>query len=176
MLTLRAFWASAALVLLIPIAALADCSAPSTIKDLQECWQNDWNEKKLDVVMKLYADNANLVRGDRTVINRAEIEAYWKGLISTTQFAISVVTPTEKGVWGYDLGGYQENITTKDNKQNQQKGAYLVVAEKVGGKWLILLQVFTVQPQPAVAPAVGMFGNLAPATRGPFTSFQRGPA
>ena|ERR1700686_4199890 len=163
MRTLRSFGAVGVLALLISIGARANCTAPATIKELQQCWQDNWNNKKLDSVMQLYADNATLIRGDGTLINRPAIETYWKGLINNVQFSISVVAPTEKGDLGYDIGGYQENIALKDNKQDQQKGAYSVVAEKVGEKWLVVLQVFVVQKGPTVAPAVQMFSrNLIP--------------
>jgi hypothetical protein len=57
---MRTFGVFAALVLLIPIGAFADCAAPPTIKELQQCWQDNWNAKKLDSVMQLYAADATL--------------------------------------------------------------------------------------------------------------------
>src|ERR1700686_5329331 len=100
MRTLRSFGAVGVLALLIPIGALANCSVPATIKELQQCWQDNWNNKKLDSVMQLYADNATLQRSDGTLLKRTAIEAYWKGLINNVQFSVSVVTPTEKSDWG----------------------------------------------------------------------------
>ncbi len=148
-------------IVLISLVAFADCNAPQSLKELQDCWQTSWNSQNLTVLMKLYSDNAVLHRNDITAVGTSAIESYWKGLIkaNNVQFSISVVTPTQKAEVGYDYGGYQENITTPDKKQDQKKGAYSIFAERIGNKWQIVLQDFVLQNLPSPAPAPQMFSK-----------------
>jgi len=148
---------------LIVNISTADCDSPKSISELQTCWTQQWNAANLDGVMKLYAPNATLIRSETTTIGSAAIRTVWKSLMDAVsiQFAPSTLPAIEKSDLGYEIGGYQENIVPKDKKTQPSivRGEFLIIAEKTGKKWAIVVQNFTTQqPQPP-APATGMFAD-----------------
>jgi ketosteroid isomerase-like protein len=146
---LRSLAMVSATVLLLALSALADCSAPKNVKELQDCWQQLWaSDNQFDSLMQLYADDATLLRssGGRFV-GRTEIKGYWEHARNTTnvKFSFPALTPVEKGELGYDSGSYDEDRTGKnDNTKSHEHGGYLLLAEKSKDKWLIVQQVFVV--------------------------------
>jgi hypothetical protein len=111
--------------------------------------------------MLLYAQDATLIRSEKTTIGSAAIRAEWKSVMDegSVQFVMSPLPPIEKSDLGYEIGSYQENVVTKDKKELQIKGEFIIIGEKVDKKWIIAVQNFTAQQPSVVAPALGMFAE-----------------
>lgn len=143
-------------VLGLVLGASADCNSPKTIADLRDCWQESWNQKQLDAVVQLYANDGTLLTGDGRFHGPNDIKAYLKTKIDSAsiQFVFSSVEEVEPNKFGYDSGTFQEHITQKPGGATQQEdGNYLLVARKDDKGRLLIAQHAFVAKKAGTPPA-----------------------
>lgn len=148
------------------VAAVAQCtpSEKKQIAEIRDSWITNWNAKKLDDVIKLYAADATYLPSDGSrVIGLSDIQAFFEKVVNFKASADSVNLECSGGL-AYDSGTYiQEAIgggtsilpgsTVSPNtavfadKGKRIEGNYLVVLKHGDGKWLIVQHASTARPQ-----------------------------
>lgn len=139
------------------------------ISSLRDEWVNDWNAKKLQPLLLLYAQDAVLLpaTGQR-ITSRTSIEAYLKQVMDSSAGDLKVesVSTDESGELAYDSGSFQCTIRggavmggrggtggrpiMGGGGSRRVEGNYLIVLKRGrDGKWLIAQHAFTEVPPAA---------------------------
>ncbi len=113
---------------------------------VHETWALDWNEKRLDHIMTLYADDAIFLRpsSERTNGWTAIRSLFAKVLeTNTPHIAFHPITIERSGNLAYDSGTYEETILS-GGVTRATRGDYLMILRRQpGGRWLIAQQTWT---------------------------------
>jgi ketosteroid isomerase-like protein len=147
---LRSLATLIATVVLLALGALGDCSSPKGVGELQDCWQQLWNNNEFDSLMQLYAENATLLRRSGQFVGRTDIQTYWERVRNPAYATFSTsIVPVATVDLGYGSGTFTEDDRLKKNGTViHHQGGYLVVAQKFKDKWLIVQQAFVVNNLP----------------------------
>lgn len=112
---------------------------------VRETWETDWNAKRLDHVMTLYADDAVFLRptSERTTGWSAIRSLFSKVLErNTPHIVLHSITIERSGNLAYDSGTYEETIIS-GGVTRATRGDYLLVLKRQAGRWLIVQQAWT---------------------------------
>jgi uncharacterized protein (TIGR02246 family) len=113
---------------------------------VRETWEVDWNDKRLDHIMTLYADDAVFFQptAERTSGWTAIRSLFKKTLESNTpHITMRPVTIERSGNLAYDSGTYEETIVSA-GMTRAFHGDYLLVLKRDGeGHWKIAQQTWT---------------------------------
>ncbi len=134
---MKRIWILTALLLAANTCASAECGAK--IKELRESWVKNWNEKKLDKVIDLYAADATMLPSDgQRIVGRDNIRTFLKSYMDSGNVEESVRSSATDcaGKIGFDSGTFEETIQAKGSRKRQ--GNYLVALREISGKWRIV--------------------------------------
>ena len=137
-----------AAVLLLSVAAFPVGAAPTDIAQLDQDWVRDWQAKKLDDVLALYAPDAVWVSGDGTrVTGIAALRDFFAPVMKNYSAKVFMrsINGANSGDFGYDSGDYSEFVTPVSGRASGAAfhGAYLIVARRIDGHWRIAEQFWT---------------------------------
>ncbi len=144
---MKRIWILTALVLAVSTCASAECGAK--INELRDSWIKNWNEKKLDKVIELYAPDATMLPSDgQRIVGRESIRAFLKRYMDSGNIEESVqsIATDCAGKIGFDSGTFVETIQGAGS--TQRAGNYLVALREVSGKWRIV-QHASIEARPA---------------------------
>lgn len=151
-------------VLVVACSFVCCCSVPAKsqcgpnmekqIAQIMNTWVQDWNEKRMDDLTRLYYSHAVLLPADGSrVAEQGEIREYLEKQIGTK---IELQSPGAGCIsYNYDAHVAIENGTYKQSGSDKSiEGHYLVVLvymENAGGpRWVIAQQALTAKPQSQV--------------------------
>lgn len=120
------------------------------IPGIGQMWAKYWDAKQLDKVIDLYAPDAEFLSSAGRISGKPAIEAFFRkvsGMVVSTKEKVRMVSHASSGDLAFESGDYSEDIVLKD-RTNKEKGAYVIVLKRIGGRWLILQQVWTDETQP----------------------------
>jgi uncharacterized protein (TIGR02246 family) len=145
---------AAAFGLLACFASAPACAAPTPpdVAQLSQDWARDWQAKRLDDVMTLYAPDAVFVTGDGTrVTGTAAIRDFFASVLKAYSAKIFMrsVDGGSSGDLAYDGGEYHELITpvAPGVAKIATHGGWLIVARRIDGHWRIAEQMWnSVEP------------------------------
>lgn len=112
----------------------------------------------LEATMAFYADDAQFFVPNAPVANGKEaIRKMWTGMIAIPGYALSwqpqVAFVAKSGDLGYTTGTYSFTLSGADGKPVTDKGKYVVVWKKIGGKWKNTADIFNSDTPLPPAPA-----------------------
>jgi uncharacterized protein (TIGR02246 family) len=108
------------------------------IAQVMNTWVEDWNEKRIDDLTKLYYSQAVLLPADGSrAEGQSEIRASLQKQIGS-KVEVRSLGPVLNGSLAYENGTYTQ---TKNGQSGE--GNYLVVLIWDGGKWLIIQHAST---------------------------------
>ena len=131
-----------ALLFLTPIRAAAQRvpNMEKQIAQVMNTWVEDWNEKQIDDLTKLYYSHAVLLPADGSrAEGQSEIRAFLQKKIGS-KVEVRSVGLVDNASLAYENGTY-----TQTKNGQSVEGNYLVVLIWEGGKWLIIQQAWTVK-------------------------------
>ena len=138
------------LTILILSSAYASAQCETGLTKIRDFWVQNWNGKNLDAVMELYAPDATYLSIDgKRITGREDIKTFFKRLMDSgdTEEVHSSKSGCS-GDMGYDSGEFTGTAgggsTGSDGKKSH--GNYLVVARKVGSKWLLVQHASILTP------------------------------
>jgi uncharacterized protein (TIGR02246 family) len=115
---------------------------------VHETWAIDWNDKRLDHVMTLYAEDAVFMRpNDLRTTGWPAIRSLFADTIATNtpHIIFHPITIERSGNLAYDSGTYEETILS-GGVTRAFHGDYLFVLKRESdGRWLIAQQTWTVR-------------------------------
>jgi uncharacterized protein (TIGR02246 family) len=119
--------------------------APADVAQLSQDWARDWQAKKLDDVLALYAPDAVFVTGDGTRVTGATaLRDFFTPLLKNYSAKIYMrsIDGASSGDLAYDSGDYHELLTpvAANEKKIATHGGWLIVARRIGGHWRISQQ------------------------------------
>ena len=111
-----------------------------------------------ETTMSFYADDAQFFVPNAPVANGKEaIQKMWTGMIAIPGYALSweprVAFVAKSGDLGYTTGTYSFTVNGADGKPVTDKGKYVVVWKKIGGKWKNAADIFNSDTPLTPAPA-----------------------
>ena len=111
-------------------------------------WARNWQAKKLDDVLALYADDAVFMDADGSRISgKPALRKFFAGVLQqySAHPSLNSVGNASDGALGYDWGDYSEIVESvaKPVHAIKAQGTYLVILRKTGGRWLIANQMWT---------------------------------
>jgi ketosteroid isomerase-like protein len=126
----------------------ADAGAGSTDRELRavaEAWRAHYNAKDAAAVAALYAEDGYYVSAHVVAHGRAEIRAYFQRGIDAGGHidSIELLASGHSGELSYWVGTYEAT-----NAGQKVRGRNVVVARKVGGKWLMVAHETVVADRP----------------------------
>lgn len=111
-----------------------------TNRAVMNTWVEDWNEKRIDDLTKLYYSHGVLLPADGSrAEGQSEIRASLQKQIGAKVEVRSLGLVTNASL-AYENGAY-----TQTTNGQSVEGNYLVVLIWEGGKWLIIQQAWTVK-------------------------------
>ncbi len=145
---MRHLGALAQAALLFSIAAFPAGAAPADVAQLSQDWARDWQAKKLDATLALYAPDAVWVSGDGTrVTGIAALRDFFAPVMKNYSAKVFMrsINGAASGDLGYDSGEYSEFVTPVAGHASGSAfhGAYLIVARRIDGQWRIAEQFWT---------------------------------
>lgn len=114
--------------------------ARSALRKSGDEWAHHWNEKNLDQVVAAYAPDAvYLPPHHQAVHGRDAIRQYLRGPLNhgVSDLAFDVTYIKQQGNLAWDVGTYHMSVPRTDGSKKEDRGKYLTVWRRVGGKWLI---------------------------------------
>jgi uncharacterized protein (TIGR02246 family) len=113
---------------------------------LRDRWAADWNAKRLDDIMTLYAEDAVFLRptAERTTGLTAIRSLFEKVLATNTpHIVLHPITTERSGNLAYDSGTYDETILSA-GVSRATRGDYLIILKRQSnGEWVIAQQAWT---------------------------------
>jgi uncharacterized protein (TIGR02246 family) len=133
---------------LLFVSFLLRAASPPPVTDIGSVWAADWNAKRLDHVMTLYAPDAIFftTAGDRFA-GAPAIREFFQKTLATNDATVHMhrVATEQSGKLAYESGSYTETIVSGGHKTDYQ-GHYLFVLRNQDGHWLIAEQMWTGAP------------------------------
>jgi uncharacterized protein (TIGR02246 family) len=126
----------------------ADESDTGTLTTISQIWASDWEAKRLDYVMGLYAPDAVFVTGDGPrVTGLPAIRKLFENALKnySAEPSLHSVSSAISGDLGYDSGDYKEIITPaiRPTAKLEVHGSYLVIFRRIEGRWRIAEHFWT---------------------------------
>ncbi|MGH9521949.1 MAG: YybH family protein [Terriglobales bacterium] len=138
---------SIVLLVLCAVGALAQTSAnEKAIRELDKQWAEASMQKNLDKVMAPYADDASMFPPNAPIATGTQqIRATWQHFLSdpnivSVNFGVNKIVVSRAGDMAYDTGWTE--IKMKLANPPTQRGKYVVVWRKIGGKWKAVADIF----------------------------------
>ena len=128
-------------------------SAVSAIRQIGAGWARHWNAGELDGVIAAYADDAvYLTPHHETVYGRDAIREYVKAPMrrGVSDLAFQVTYIKQLGSIAWDAGTYSMSIPQTDGTKKEDRGKYLTVWRRAGGKWQIVADAWWSDLPPAI--------------------------
>jgi ketosteroid isomerase-like protein len=126
-------------------AASKDGKAESALKALDRDWS--MSAATLDSFITFYADDAQMFPPNSSLASGKDaIKKVWAGVIALPGFAISwepsTAVVSKSGDVAYTTGTYTFTANGADGKPAPDKGKYVAVWKKVGGKWKVVADIW----------------------------------
>ena len=133
-------------------------SADAAIRDLAKSFVAAANAKDGARIGMLYAEDAVLMPPNQEMVRgRAQIQAYWQGLLDggAKDVSLSTTHVATSGDVGYEGGTYQFTMAPAGAQPVTDRGKYVVgMRRQADGKWRMTHDVFNSDlPCPPAAPA-----------------------
>ena len=134
---------TAAVILLACAAAFAQSADEKAIRDLDQQWAQATQQKNADKAASFYAADACLFPpGSPVATGTKQIQETWKNFlgdpnIESVNFGPNKIEVAKSGDMAYDTGW-----TEIKSKSGTQRGKYVVVWKKIGGKWKAVADIF----------------------------------
>jgi uncharacterized protein (TIGR02246 family) len=112
---------------------------------VSETWAVDWNDKRLDHIMTLYADDAVFLRpaAERTTGWTAIRSLFAKALeTNTPHIVFHRITMERSGNLAYDSGTYDETIASSGGTRATRGDYLMILRRQSDGRWLIAQQTW----------------------------------
>ncbi len=158
MKTLEFAWALAVLGLVVAPTTSMGAEASAELKALHavdQNWVKAYNAGDVDGVANLYAEDAILLPpGVPSAVGKAAIRAFFaKDIAAANKEGIKFsLDPNPSGGVSANVGWVSGTYTVKDATGNVvERGKYLSVSKKTGGKWLYLRDTWNADASPAPA-------------------------
>jgi hypothetical protein len=110
------FWVAPIVICVVACSTATWAATPCTpaeekqVKDVRDSWVSNWNAKKLDEVMKLYATDATYTPPDGTTITgKDKIQTYFEKQLGS-QVSVDSKTLTCSGDRADDNGSYKQDF------------------------------------------------------------------
>lgn len=137
---------SVAVVVLMFAAAIAMAQSADekAIRDIDKQWAQAAQQKNVDKTVSFYADDASLFApGAPIATGPQQIRGVWQHFLSdpnvvSVNFGPNKVEIAKSGDMAYDTGWTE----IKMKNGSVEKGKYVVVWKKVGGKWKPVADIF----------------------------------
>jgi uncharacterized protein (TIGR02246 family) len=136
-------------------------SVADPITEMRNVWAKAFEDRDLNAMLSLYADNAAVLPpSGEFVTGQEKITAFFEQIFDSA-LGLTIRLDSQRsgssGDLGYDAGVYEETIRRSDGgllavgstRETIRHGAYMVVARRTAGKWLIVQQALTEVPQTA---------------------------
>jgi uncharacterized protein (TIGR02246 family) len=139
-------------LLAMSCAHLNDPHAEQTVRDIgviehvREDWAADWNAKRVNEIMRLYAADAVFLRPNAARTTGVEsIRALFESVLAknTPHIAFHGITIEGSDNLAYDSGTYDETITTAGITRATRGDYLLILKRQADGRWLIVHQAWT---------------------------------
>ena len=126
----------------------------SEIAKERELWVTEWNAKRVNELMTLYAPDAMFLTasGDRA-IGLAAIRNMFESMRNSnmSNLRLHSLAVEQSGDLAYDSGSYSETMALPENPHHEIRGSYLAVYKlQPDGRWLIVQHVWTAASTPHV--------------------------
>ena len=128
------------------IRKMPGVSAAATIRRIGDAWAQHWNAGELEGVVEAYADDAvYLPPHHEAVHGRDAIREYVKAPLGrgVTDLVFQVTYIKQQGPVAWDVGTYRMSIPQADGTKKEDRGKYLTVWRRAGGKWLIVADAWS---------------------------------
>ena len=116
------------------------------LEQIRNDWAADWNNKRVDDIMRLYAADAVFLRptAERTAGARSIRELFEKVLeTNTPQITFHGGTIETSGNLAYDSGTYEETIASGGTTRATRGDYLLILKRQTDGRWLIVQHAWT---------------------------------
>jgi uncharacterized protein (TIGR02246 family) len=118
----------------------------SVIREAGQNWATYWNNRELDKVVSIYAQNAVYLPPHHSAVHgRDAIREYLERALEhgATGLAFEVTYIRQAGDLAYDVGTYTMNLP-HDGGKRQDKGKYLTVWHRLAdGEWKIVADAWS---------------------------------
>ena len=133
-------------MLLPGYASAQTASDEQQIKDLERQWAEAVEERDLDSIVALFADDGRIMPPNAEAVSgRDSIEKTWRAILDLPEldfsFAPTDVSVSESGDMGYVLGTYRLMYKGEDGTV-QDAGKYVDVWEKIDGDWKVMVETY----------------------------------
>jgi ketosteroid isomerase-like protein len=130
-----------------PAAVNAPSNAEKALMDEDTAWAVATGKKDVAAMVSFYAADGSIYPPNSPVATGQEkVKNIWSSWFGIPGFSISWA-PTGVGVskggdLGWTAGTYQLSMIGPDGKSLSDKGKYVAVWKKVGGKWKVVHDIF----------------------------------
>lgn len=132
-----------AVILLACTAAFAQSADEKAIRDLDQQWAQATQQKNAEKAASFYGPEASLFPpGAPVATGSKQIQETWKAFLSdpnieSVNFGPNKIEVAKSGDMAYDTGW-----TEIKTNSGSQRGKYVVVWKKTGGKWKAVADIF----------------------------------
>lgn len=133
--------------MLLPGGASAQtASDEQQIRDLEQRWAEAVEERDLDSIVALFADDGRIMPPNaKSVTGREPIAQAWRGILDLPElefsFAPTAVNVAESGDMAYVIGTYQLAYQGEEARV-EDAGKYVDVWEKIDGEWKVMIETY----------------------------------
>ena len=137
-----------------PSAVSAPSKAEKALMDVDTAWAAAAGKNDVDATVSFYADDGSVYPPNSPVATGKEnVKKVWASWFGIPGFSLSWAptgaSVSKAGDLGWTAGTYQLSMNGPDGKPVSNKGKYVVVWKKVGGKWKVAHDIFnTDMPAP----------------------------
>ena len=157
MKTITKFLKLAAVTLLLSfsISSCNESSKPATVEELGQMnrdFAKALNAKDAVAAAVVYDKNASLLPPNEPIVTgRANIQAYWQGLIDAglIDAQVKTIAAGSDGDLGYEIGTFELKIRGEDGSIIIDKGKYTEILERnAEGQWISLYGMWSANEAP----------------------------
>jgi uncharacterized protein (TIGR02246 family) len=130
-------------------------SVADPITEMRSAWAKAFEDRDLNAMLSLYADNAAVLPPGGDFVNGQEKITTFFEQIFGTAVGLTIRLDSQRsgtsGDLGYDAGVYEETIRRSDGgllaaggtRETLRHGSYVIVIRRAGGNWRIVQQALT---------------------------------
>ncbi|SHH30213.1 YybH family protein [Winogradskyella jejuensis] len=115
------------------------------IKENTLAFSRAYMDGDIDGLVNMYTEDGKIFPNNLNILSgKTELKKYWN-LPEDTKILHHKVTPSEVKIendTAYDYGYYEGKTLTKDKKEVQWQGKYIIIWKKVNGDWKIYLDIW----------------------------------
>lgn len=117
------------------------------LRETEAAWSKASVSKNVEQFVSFYADDASLFQPNTAIATgKAAIRAAATDMFKTPGFSLSFhgtkAEVSKSGEIGYTYGTYAMTMNDPSGKPAKDKGKYVTVFKKVGGKWKAVADIF----------------------------------